>query len=221
MSLKTYIQIFLLILIISITVLFFFKYFYTDKSSVDRIPKNPIEEEIILDENIENIIEDLRFERIDVYGNKQTIISLKRRFSYLFENVGTYRPFLKSHIIKKSFSLGERDNKVNFKTIIVKHGRVKTVGYIFENTAYLSDCNDMSIVKRKELKNLNYLIIDCLKIDKNSAHFNLDESLIVHRSLKPKKTFLTNLHHELDYDFLLKNLPKDILPAYDGLKLNL
>ena len=93
--------------------------------------------------------------------------------------------------------------------------------YIFNKTAYLSDCNDMSIVKKKELKNLNYLIIDCLKIDKTSAHFNLDQSLSVHRSLKPKKTFLTNLHCDLDYDFLLRRLPKDILPAYDGLKLNL
>jgi len=54
-------------------VLFFFKYFYIDKNLTDRIPKNPIEEEIILDENIENIIEDLRFERIDVYGNKFVI----------------------------------------------------------------------------------------------------------------------------------------------------
>ena len=73
MSLKTYIQIFLLLLIITITVLFFFKYFYIDKNLTDRIPKNPIEEEIILNENIENIIEDLRFERIDVYGNKFVI----------------------------------------------------------------------------------------------------------------------------------------------------
>ena len=40
---------------------------------------------------------------IPCYGNKQTIISLKKRFNYLFENVGTYKPFLKPHIIKKSF----------------------------------------------------------------------------------------------------------------------
>ena len=70
MSSKTYIQIFLLLLIITISVLFFFKYFYIDKNLTDRMPKNPIENEIVLDENIENIIEDLRFERIDVYGNK-------------------------------------------------------------------------------------------------------------------------------------------------------
>ena len=159
--------------------------------------------------------------RINIYGSLKTINALKKRFNYCFKQHGPYPPIVKGNIINKKFSLGQSSEKIIFNSFQAKHGEVKTTVYIFNKTAYLSDCNDMSIIKRKELKNLNYLIIDCLRIDKNSAHFNLDESLIVHRSLKPKKTFLTNLHHELDYDFLLKNLPKDILPAYDGLKLNL
>ena len=65
------------------------------------------------------------------------------------------------------------------------------------------------------------LIIDCLKIKKNYAHFNLKESLHVHKCLNPKKTILTNLHYDLDYDYLLKKLPYNVIPAYDGLKLNL
>ena len=38
--------------------------------------------------------------------------------------------------------------------------------------------------------------------------------------LKPKKTILTNLHTDLDYDYLKKKLPSNILPAYDGLSFN-
>ena len=73
----------------------------------------------------------------------------------------------------------------------------------------------------KELKNLKYLIIDCLKLEKHPSHFNLKESLYVHQKLKPKKTILTNLHHDLDYNYLLKKLPRDVVPAYDGLKISL
>ena len=58
-------------------------------------------------------------------------------------------------------------------------------------------------------------------VDENPAHFTLEESLIVHKHLKPKKTILTNLHYDLDYDFLLKILPRNVMPADDGLKLNL
>mgnify|MGYP000221031085 CR=1 FL=1 len=70
-----------------------------------------------------------------------------------------------------------------------------------------------------DLKNLNYLVIDCLRIEKNWAHFNLEECLYVSKHLKPKKTILTNMHSDLDYSYLKKNLPKNILPAYDGMKL--
>ena len=45
--------------------------------------------------------------------------------------------------------------------------------------------------------------------------------MYVHNHLKPKKTILTNLHYSLDYNNLIKNLPNNIRPAYDGLKLNL
>jgi len=57
----------------------------------------------------------------------------------------------------------------------------------------MSDCNDFSILKIQELKNLNYLIIDCLKFTQHPSHFNLEESLYVHQYLKPKKITLTYL----------------------------
>ena len=38
--------------------------------------------------------------------------------------------------------------------------------------------------------------------------------------LNPRKTILTNLHTDLDYGFLKKNLPSNIIPAYDGITLN-
>ena len=141
--------------------------------------------------------------------------------SYLFKKIGSYSPIAKSNIIKSKFSLGESSEKVFFKVIKVSHGKVNSLAYIFEKTAYISDTNDLSIVKMDELKNLKYLIIDCLRIKKHPSHFNLKESLFVHKSLKPKKTILTNLHYDLDYNYLLKKLPKNVIPAYDGLKITL
>ena len=55
-----------------------------------------------------------------------------------------------------------------------------------------------------KLKKLNYLIIDCLKFKRHPGHFNLETSIRISAFLKPKKTILTNLHTELDYNFLKK-----------------
>ena len=124
-------------------------------------------------------------------------------------------------LLKKKFTLGKSLERINFETFQVKHGTIKSTVYLFNKTAYISDCNDLSIIKINKLKKLNYLILDCLKIKDNWAHFNLREALYVHKNLKPKKTILTNLHEDLDYDFLLNKLPKNVLPAYDGLSINL
>ena len=146
---------------------------------------------------------------------------LKKRHDYLFMKVGSYSPILNGHVIKSNFSLGKLKEKINFTIIKVKHGKIDSLGYIFEQTAYIGDCNDLSIVKMKELKNLKYLIIDCLKYKKHPTHFNLDEALYVHNILQPKKTILTNLHHDLDYHKLVRKLPQNVSPAFDGMQIYL
>ena len=37
----------------------------------------------------------------------------------------------------------------------------------------------------------------------------------------PKKAILTNLHTDIDYKQIKKNLPKNVIPAFDGLSLDL
>ena len=159
--------------------------------------------------------------KINVFGNLKTISHLKKKQDYLFKKVSDYPPIVKSNIIKKKFSLGKKKEEVFFKTLNAKHGKTSSVVYIFEKTAYISDSNDLSLINAKELKKLNYLILDCLKYKKHPTHFNLDQALFIHDRLKPKKTILTNLHHDIDYDFLMSKLPKSILAAYDGLSINL
>ena len=149
------------------------------------------------------------------------MMHLKKKNDYLFKKINSYIPIVKSNIAKSKFSLGKLNEKIFFNTFSVKHGKTSSLVYIFEKTAYISDCNDLLIIKNKQLRNLNYLIIDCLRLKKHPTHFNLEQSLYVHKSLKPKKTILTNLHYDLDYNRLLKVLPKDVIVAYDGLKINL
>ena len=159
--------------------------------------------------------------KINIYGSLKTINYLKKKFDYCFKSMNNYPAIVNANVIKKIFSLGKFEEKVDFKTAQVKHGFTKSTAYFFENTAYISDCNDLSIVNMEIFQNLKHLVIDCMRIKKSPVHFNLEETLYVISCLKPKKTILTNLNSDLNYDYLLKRLPKNVLPAYDGLKLNL
>ena len=105
--------------------------------------------------------------RINVFGNLNTIKHLRKRQDYLFKKVSDYPPIVKSNIIKTNFSLGRLKEKVFFKTFSAKHGKTNSVIYVFEKVAYISDANDLSIINIKALKNLKFLILDCLKFKNN------------------------------------------------------
>jgi phosphoribosyl 1,2-cyclic phosphate phosphodiesterase len=67
---------------------------------------------------------------------------------------------------------------------------------------------------------LDYLIIDCLRVKFHPGHFNLETAILLSKEFNPKKTILTNLNVDLDYEKLKKNLPSNIIPAFDGLSFN-
>ena len=94
---------------------------------------------------------------------------------------------------------------------------INATGYLIDKLAYISDCNKIPEKNLHYLFNLDYLIIDCLKIDKHPSHLNYEQAIKLIRLVKPKKSILTNLHTDMDYFKLKKKLPKNIIPAFDGL----
>ncbi len=158
--------------------------------------------------------------KIPVYGNLRTIKALKKSYRFCFIKEQGYKPIMKANVVRKNFSIQKNKTKINIKPFQVTHGLITSTGYVIDKIAYISDCNGISLRNLKYLKKLKYLVIDCLKIDKHPSHFNLDEALNLISITKPKKAILTNLHTDLDYFELKKKLPKNIIPAYDGLSFS-
>ena len=127
---------------------------------------------------------------------------------------------MKAKIIKNKFKIRNKKNKLNIESFDVTHGLIKATGYLFDKIAYISDCNKISKKVSKKLMNLDFLITDCLRKDKHPSHFHYEDSMNFIKLVKPKKAILTNLHIDLDYFELKKKLPKNIIPAYDGLFFN-
>ena len=100
----------------------------------------------------------------------------------------------------------------------MQHGKILSQSFIINKScAYVSDANKIFSKDLKYFKNLNYLVIDCLRFNIHPSHFNLHSVIEITKILKPKKTILTNLNNEMDYNYLSKILPKNIVPGYDGM----
>ena len=158
---------------------------------------------------------------IDIYANKKCLKLIKEKYDYCFYGGGGYIPIIKGNLLRNRLTIKKKKTEIKFKSFLINHGLIKASAFVFDKVAYLSDCNGINKKDYKNLANLKYLIIDCLKINPHPSHFNLDQAIKISNLLKPKKTILTNLHTDLDYNFLKKNLPKHIRPAYDGLSLNI
>ena len=160
--------------------------------------------------------------KIPIFCDKETAKYLKNNFSYCFKKKYDYEPILKLRKLKKRFKFFLSNKSINFLSVPVKHGLINSIAYIIENkVAYLSDVNEIPLKDVKHFKKLKYLIIDCLRIKKHPSHFSLNEVIKLFEILKPNKMILTNLHSDLDYDYLIKVLPKKIIPGYDGLTLTI
>ena len=156
--------------------------------------------------------------KIPVYADIKTKRYLTKSFSYCFKENKDYPAILKFNILKKKLRFG----KINILTVPVKHGIIQSMAYIVnKRLAYLPDVNEILKKDYSFFTNLKYIVIDCLRYKKHPSHYNFDEVIEIFKLLKPYKMILTNLHSDLDYKELSNKLPKNIIPAYDGLTLNL
>ena len=160
---------------------------------------------------------------IPVYADVPTKKYLLDTFKYCFvSNSKEYPATLKLNSITNNLKVKDGKKKITIKPIKVKHGTVDSICYIIDKKlAYISDISDITKNDYKYFKNLKYLIIDCLWLRHHPSHLNLENSLKFIELFKPKNAILTNLHSDLDYNYLKKILPKNIKPAFDGLTIYL
>jgi len=158
--------------------------------------------------------------KIPIYASTRTLSALKKSYAFCFSEKHGYKPIMKAHPVKDTFKIKKGKDNLFIDPFDVTHGLIKATGFVFDKVAYISDCNKISENNLKKLFNLNYLVIDCLREAKHPSHFNYDDALKLINLIKPKKSILTNLHVDLDYFKLKKKLPKNIIPAYDGLNFN-
>ena len=161
--------------------------------------------------------------QLDVYADKFTSKYLKSTFSYIFESYSKeYPATLKIHKLPKYIITKSDKKRISIQSIMVDHGKVKSNCFIInKKLAYISDVNKIYKKDFRYFKNLKYLIIDCLWYNFHPSHFNLETSLALIKEFKPRKAILTNLSPVLDYKVLKKLLPKNVIPAHDGLTVKL
>ena len=172
-------------------------------------------------------IDDLRMvayamkKRVDVYFDAVTGESLRTRFAYCFKTPegSAYTPILNGFEIDGTspVSIKGAGGVLTALPVPQVHGDIASLGYRFSNLAYSPDISALPESSVDLLQGLDVWIVDALRYTPHPSHFNVKQALAWAGRLKPKRTILTHMTSDLDYETLRKELPPGVEPAYDGM----
>jgi phosphoribosyl 1,2-cyclic phosphate phosphodiesterase len=159
--------------------------------------------------------------KVPIWADAPTTAVLMSRFAYCFASPegSDYPPILRHHAITAGAMFGTdgAGGTLSALPFSMQHGNIKALGFRMQNIAYSPDVNDLDSEAVAALQGLDLWIVDALRRTPHSSHFSLPETLAWIERIKPRRAILTNMHIDLDYETLLRELPPNVKPAYDGL----
>jgi phosphoribosyl 1,2-cyclic phosphate phosphodiesterase len=156
---------------------------------------------------------------ITIYTHKITLDSISNRFPYMFESQDAEDHWGKRRVEGKEVCYGQETNICGIDVAFFRqnHGLIDSLGIRIGNFAYSNDVVEFPAESEKYLENLDIWVIDCLHYERTKAHFGLKDVLECNEKFKPKKIYLTNMSHAIDYNKIKTEIPKNIEPAFDGM----
>ncbi len=155
---------------------------------------------------------------VPIYCQNRVGNDLKLRFAYAFaENKYPGAPSFALNIIDKEiFTIGNTE----IQPITVFHGKLPILGYKINKMAYITDASFISDEEKEKLKDLDILILNCLRDERSHhSHFILPEVIKLNEELRPERIFLTHISHCFKIN-KMNDLPTNMVIAYDGLEIN-
>lgn len=154
---------------------------------------------------------------IPCYADAATLATLGTCFAYA---VGPYR-----HPDRPSLSLHELGGLaeicgVRVQPVELLHDRKAILGFRIGNFAYCTDCSAIPDRSIALLEGLDLLVLDALRYTPHPAHFNLEQALATVKRLRPARTLLTHIAHEIRHADTSAELPPGVELAYDGLRVS-
>ncbi len=104
--------------------------------------------------------------------------------------------------------------------IRLQHGKLPILGFRIGDVAFCTDVSSIPTESRALLQNLDTLVLGALRYKPHPTHLHVDAAIKLARQTRPRRTLLTHMAHDLDYETLNSELPDDMAPAHDGLVLN-
>jgi phosphoribosyl 1,2-cyclic phosphate phosphodiesterase len=176
---------------------------------------------------------------LPVYGNEQTIMEMKERFSYVFRETqeGGGKPRLEPQAVTAPVRAGG----LVFYPLPVKHGELDILGWYVEEKPgrsgsssagggflYFTDTSAVPASTRCLIPRPHTIVIGGLRLRPHPTHFTFKEAMETALELGAERIYLTHICHEHSHREIkemckkfsrLRGFAGILSPAWDGLRL--
>lgn len=195
------------------------------RTQVLGLPFKKIDGVLITHEHYDHVggLDDLRpfcrLGEVPIYAEPHTAERLRTRMPYCFVDhsyPGVPNIPLQEIEENRTFLI----NHIPVTPLRVMHGRLPILGYRIGNIGYITDMLTMPDVSYEQLRQLDVLVINALRIAPHPTHQNLAEALETARRIGAKKTYFIHMSHHIGLQAEVeRQLPPHVYFASDGLEI--
>ena len=161
---------------------------------------------------------------LDMYGPPDSLARLARRFAYIFDDSiralpGTSKPEGRAVPLEDRELVTIADLEV--LPVAVPHGPVSVFAYRIGPLAYVTDAKSIPPDAMSVLSGASVLVINALFRTGHPTHLSIPEAVAAARAIGAERTYLTHLTHDNFHADLEAELPRGIMPAFDGLTVRI
>ncbi len=153
---------------------------------------------------------------VSIYAEARVQKAIKREYEYVFDDKqypGVPR-FRLIDIPDYQFNIGD----IRIIPVRVFHGNLQIYGFRIGDLAYITDANYIPAESMDRLIGVKKFVINALRKETHISHFSLRQAIEIARQISPRKSYITHIGHQMGlYEEVSKELPADVMLAYDGL----
>lgn len=158
---------------------------------------------------------------IPCYGSQTTISGIKTAFPYL---VHPAKEYMGGFLAQLDFITISNDSPLSLLDLQIEpfplpHGNVTVTGFRIGSLGYATDCKGLTPRAQEILSGVDTLVIDGLRHTPHNTHNSISEAVAIGKALGAKKTILTHLAHDIDYNTVSNQLPPGVHLGFDGMVL--
>jgi phosphoribosyl 1,2-cyclic phosphate phosphodiesterase len=152
---------------------------------------------------------------IPCHASRQTIEIVRNVFGY------AERPYDNPDRPSLAFAAIDGPTEICGLSVVplpLLHGRTEVLGFRIGRFAYCTDCSGIPPATLPLLEGLDLLVLGALRYRPHPAHYNMEQALAAVRTIRPRRTLLTHIAHDISHASLSAELPAGVELAYDGLR---